>query len=44
VRNHFSQLLNVHGFDDVRQREIHTVEQLEPEPRASEVQMAIEKL
>jgi len=25
-RNHFSQLLNVHGVNDVRPREIHTAE------------------
>ena len=31
-RNHFSQLLNVHGVNDVRQKEIHTVEPLVPEP------------
>jgi hypothetical protein len=33
LRNHFSQLLNVHG---VRQREIHTAEALQPEHRAFE--------
>jgi len=27
-RNHFSQLLNVHGVNDVRQTEIHTAEPL----------------
>jgi len=27
-RNHFSQLLNVHGANDVRQTEIHTPEPL----------------
>jgi len=27
-RNHFSQLLNVHGFNDVGQTEIHTAEPL----------------
>ena len=36
-RNYFSQLLNVHGVNDVRQTEIHTAELLVPEPRASEV-------
>jgi hypothetical protein len=36
--------LNVHGDNDVRQAEIHTVELLVPEPSASEVEMAIEKL
>jgi hypothetical protein len=33
-RNHFSKLLNVHGFNDVRQREMHTAEPLVPEPSA----------
>jgi hypothetical protein len=31
-RNHFFQLLNVHGVNDVRQTEIHTAEPLVPEP------------
>ena len=35
-RNHFSQLLNVHGVNDVWQTEIHTVESLVPESSASE--------
>jgi hypothetical protein len=43
-RNHFSQLLNVQGVNDVRQTEVHTAEPLVPEPRAFEVEMAIEKL
>jgi len=43
-RNYFSQLLNVHGVNDVRQTEIHTVEQLVPESSAFELQLAIEKL
>jgi len=43
-RNHFSQLLNVHGVTNVRQTEIHTAEPLVPEPSASEVELAIEKL
>ena len=30
-RNHFSQIFNVHGFNDVRQTEIHTAELLVPE-------------
>jgi len=30
-RNHFSQLLNIHGVNDVRQTEIHTAEPLVPE-------------
>jgi hypothetical protein len=36
--------LNVHGFNDVRQREIHTAEPLVPEPSAFEVEMVIEKI
>ena len=43
-RNYFSQLLNVHGVNDVRQAEIHTAEPLVPEPSAFEVELAIEKL
>jgi len=43
-RNCFSQILNVRGVNDVRQMEIHTAEPLVPEPRASEVELAIEKL
>jgi len=43
-RNHFSQLLNVHGVNDVRQTEIHTAKLLVHEPSAFEVQLAIEKL
>jgi len=43
-RNYFSQLLNVHGATNVRQAEIHTAEPLVPEPRAFEVELAIEKL
>jgi hypothetical protein len=43
-RNYFSQLLNVHGDNDVKQTEVHTAEPLVPEPRAFEVEMAIEKL
>jgi hypothetical protein len=43
-RNHFSQLLNMCGVNDVRQTEVHTAEPLVPEPSAFEVEMAIEKL
>ena len=43
-RNHFSQLLNVHGVNDVRQTEIHTAEPLVPEPSTFEVELATEKL
>jgi len=43
-RNYFSQLFIVHGVKDVRQAEIHTAEPLVPEPSASEVELAIDKL
>jgi len=43
-RNHFSQLLNVHGINVVRQTDIHAAEPLVPEPSAFEMEMAIEKL
>ena len=43
-RNHFSQLLYVHGVSDVRQTEIHTIEPLVPEPSAFDGEMAIEEL
>ena len=39
-RNHFSQLLNVHGVGDGRQTEIHTAEPLTLETSALEVGMA----
>ena len=41
---YFSQLLNVHGVNDVRQVEIHTAEPLVTEPSAVEVEMVIENL
>ena len=43
-KDHFSQLLNVPGFNDVRQTEIYTAEPLVPEPSTFEFEMAIEKL
>ena len=43
-RNHFSQLLNVDGVEDVRQTEIHTAEPLVSEISAFVVKMAIEEL
>jgi len=43
-RNYFSQLLNVHGDNDVRQAEIHTAEPLVPEPSAFAVELPIGKL
>jgi hypothetical protein len=41
-KNYFCQLINVHGVNDVRQTEIHTVEPLVPEPSSFEVEIAIE--
>jgi len=43
-RNYFSQLLNVHEDNDVRQAEIHTVERLVPEPSTFEIELAIGRL
>jgi len=43
-RNHFSQLLNVHGVNGIRQTEMHTAELIVPESSAFEVELAIEKL
>jgi hypothetical protein len=42
--NHFSQLLNIHGVNDVRQTELHTAEPVVPEPSAFGIELAIEKL
>jgi hypothetical protein len=39
-----SQLLNIHGVNDVRQTEIHTAEPTVPEPSASEVELVTEKI
>ena len=36
--------LNVRGFNDIRQTEIHTAEPLVPEPSVFETEMSIEKL
>ena len=43
-RNYFSQLLNVHEVNDIREAEIQTVEPLVREPSAFEVELAIKKL
>jgi hypothetical protein len=43
-RNHISQLPNIHGVNDGRQREIHTAVPLISEPSALEIELAIEKL
>jgi hypothetical protein len=41
-RNHFSQLLNVHGINDVMQTELQ--QSLVPEPSVFEVEMAVKQL
>jgi hypothetical protein len=43
-RNHFSQLLYVHEFNDFRPTEIHTSDPLVPEPSTFDVETAIKKL
>ena len=43
-RNHFCQLLILHGINDVRQTKIHTAEPLEPAPSAFEVEVATGQL
>ena len=43
-RNYIFQLINVHVVKDVGLAEIHTAEPLEPEPSASEVELAIDNL
>jgi hypothetical protein len=39
-----SQLLNVFGVNDIRQRDIHTPEPLVPDPSEFELEMVIEML
>jgi len=43
-RNHFSELLNLHGVNDIRLTSIQTTETLVPEPRAFEGETAIGKI
>jgi hypothetical protein len=43
-RNHFSQLLNAHGTNAIRQTEMHKAEPLVPKPNAFEIEMAAENL
>ena len=43
-RNYFSQLLNVHGVNEIGQAETHTAEPLVPERSVFEMELAIEKL
>ena len=40
-RKHFSQVLNVHGVNDVKLKEIHTEEPLVPETRDLEFEMTV---
>ena len=44
MKGHISQLWKVHGFNDIRQTEIHIEELLVPELSAVEFEMAVEKL
>jgi hypothetical protein len=44
LKNFFNQVLNVHGFHDVRQMDIHTAEPLVPEPSLVDVEIAIGNL
>jgi hypothetical protein len=43
-RKFCSQLLNVHGVNNLKQTEIHTAEPLVPEPSAFDVELTTEKL
>jgi hypothetical protein len=43
-KNFFNQVLNVDGLHDVRQMDIHTVEQLVPQHSLLKVEIAIGKL
>ena len=43
-RNHFSQLLNIHGVNDDMHTEIHRAGPLVPEQSAFGFELAIEKL
>jgi hypothetical protein len=44
MENYFSQLLNVHNVNDVRQLEVHTAEPSVPSPSHLEVEIVIAKL
>jgi hypothetical protein len=43
-KNFFNQVLNVNGFHNIRQVDIHTAEPLMPEPSLVEVEIAVVKL
>jgi len=44
LKNYFCQLLNVHGFNSAKQREVHRVETLVPEHTSFEDEVTIEKM
>jgi hypothetical protein len=44
ILNYYSQLLNVHMVNDVRQIQIHSTEPLVPDPSPFEVETVIAKL
>jgi hypothetical protein len=44
LKNFFSQLLNLHNVNDVRQIEVHTAEPLVPGPSHYDVEIAVVKL
>jgi len=43
-KKYFCQLMNVHGVNDVRQTEMHTVMPFVPVPSCVGVELAVEKL
>jgi len=43
-RNHFSQVLNIHGVNDIRHTELYTAAPIVPEQSAFEFEIAIERL
>ena len=43
-RDYFSELLNVHGVNDITHTDIHTAVPLVPEPSVFDLDLAIEKL
>jgi hypothetical protein len=43
-KNYFSQILNVHDVNDLRQREMQGTGPSVPEPKYTEIETAIEKL
>jgi hypothetical protein len=43
-KNYFSQLLNVHGINDIRKTEMHIAKPLVPKPSSFAVEVTIENL